>query len=95
MRNPFFLNKGPIEISEILNILNLNHINTDLNLKIFDINDLFESNINEITFFHTLKYKEIAKQTKASFCLTTENLKNYLPKSCMPIIVKNVLVSTV
>ena len=55
---------------------------------------MFTSNINEITFFHSKKYKDIAKNTKASFCLTTENLKNELPKDCKPIIVENVLVST-
>ena len=40
------------------------------------------------------KYKDIAKQTKASYCLTTDVLKNELPKSCIPLIVENVLVST-
>ena len=51
-------------------------------------------NLNEITFFHSKKYKNAANNTKASFCITTENLKNELPKSCKPIIVDNVLVST-
>ena len=35
-----------------------------------------------------------ANNTKASFCITTKNLQDELPKSCMPIIVDNVLVST-
>ena len=48
----------------------------------------------DITFFHSKKYKDAAKKTKASFCITTENLKNELPKNCIPIIVENVLVST-
>ena len=52
------------------------------------------SKSNEITFFHSKKYKDIAKNTKASFCITTENLKNELNKNCKPIIVNNVLVST-
>ena len=47
-----------------------------------------------ITFFHSKKYKEDATKTKASFCITTDALKNELPKSCKPMIVKNVLVST-
>ena len=36
----------------------------------------------------------MANNTKASFCLTTENLKSELPNNCKPIIVDNVLVST-
>ena len=38
-----------------------------------------------------MNYSDFAKSTKASFCVTTEKLKLYLPKSCEPIIVKNVL----
>ena len=94
MHNPFFKNNGPFKISDILNILNLNNINLNIDHNIVDIKDLFTSNINEITFFHSRKYKDIAKNTKASFCITTENLKNDLNKYCKPIIVNNVLVST-
>jgi len=94
MHNPFFKNNGPFKISDILNILNLNNINLNIDQNIVDIKDLFTSNINEITFFHSRKYKDIAKNTKASFCITTENLKNDLNKDCKPIIVNNVLVST-
>ena len=32
--------------------------------------------------------------TKASFCITTKNLINELPSSCIPLIVENVLVAT-
>ena len=94
MQNPFFINNGPFKVSDILNSLNLNNVDIDIDQKITDIKDLFTSNTNEITFFHSKKYKDIAKNTKASFCLTTENLKNELPKDCKPIIVENVLVST-
>ena len=45
-------------------------------------------------FFHSKKYNEIAKKTKASYCITTQNLKDYLPKNCTPIVVENVLIST-
>jgi len=94
MHNPFFKNNGPFKISDILNILNLNNINLNIDHNIVDIKDLFTSNIYEITFFHSRKYKNIEKNTKASFCITTENLKNDLNKDCKPIIVNNVLVST-
>ena len=93
MLNPFFKNNGPLKISEIVKLLNLN-INLDHNREINDIKDLITSTENDITFFHSKKYKNVANNTKASFCLTTESLKNELPKSCLALIVKNVLVST-
>ena len=40
-----------------------------------------------LLFFILRKYKDIAKNTKASFCFTTEILKNELPKSCTPLVV--------
>ena len=94
MVHPFFKNSGPYKISEILNELNLKSDEIDKNINITDIKDLQNSTTNEITFFHSKKYKIAANNTKASFCITTENLKNELPKHCIPIIVDNVLVST-
>ena len=94
MQNPFFINNGPFKVSDILKTLNLDNIELDIDHMITDIKDLFTSNKNEITFFHSKKYKEFANNTKASFCLTTKNLKNELPKNCKTIIVDNVLVST-
>ena len=47
-----------------------------------------------ILLFIIPKNTKIAKNTKASFCLTTLSLKNELPKTCFAIIVDNVLVST-
>jgi len=94
MVNPFFKNSGPFNLGEILNELNIktDQINKDLN--IIDIKDLQDSKIDEITFFHSKKYKLAANNTKASFCITTEKLRNELPKKCIPLIVDNVLVST-
>ena len=76
MSNPFFKNQGPIKILEILKLLKLENKNLDNNYKIHDIKDLFTSTKNDITFYHSKKYKELAKKTKASFCLTTLSLKN-------------------
>jgi UDP-3-O-[3-hydroxymyristoyl] glucosamine N-acyltransferase len=94
MKNPFFKNNGPFKLIEILEELNLKNKENIIDLNITDIKDLRNSQLNEITFFHSKKYKDIAENTKASFCITTENLKNDLPKNCKPIIVNNVLVST-
>ena len=46
-----------------------------------------------LLFFIQKNIKNFAKKTKASFCITTESLKNELPKNCVPLIVENVLVS--
>ena len=94
MHNPFFKNNGPFKFREILKVLNLKFDKKNEDLNINDIKDLQNSQLNEITFFHSKKYKSIAKNTKASFCITTQNLQDELPKSCKPIIVDNVLVST-
>ena len=94
MVNPFFRNNGPFKFRDILKELNLKIDENNENPNIIDIKDLQNSKLDEITFFHSQKYKSAANNTKASYCITTEKLKNELPKSCKPIIVDNVLVST-
>ena len=76
MSNPFFKNNGPFKFKEILKELNLQNDKKNGDLIINDIKDLQNSESNHITFFHSNKYKAIANITKASFCITTENLKN-------------------
>ena len=93
MSNPFFKNKGPFLISDILDILNIKTESVKMNVSIQDIKDLYTSNNSEITFLQSNKYKHLAKKTKASFCITSESLKNELPNSCVPLVVENVLVS--
>ena len=94
MHNPFFQNKGPFQLKKILKELGLENDINNQDTDIINIKDLQNSKSGEITFFHSKKYKIVANNTKASFCLTTKNLQNELPESCMPIIVDNVLVST-
>ena len=55
------------------------------------IKPLNRSNTNDLTFFDSIKYQSFAKNTKASYCLTTKKLEKYLPSSTIKIIVKNVL----
>jgi UDP-3-O-[3-hydroxymyristoyl] glucosamine N-acyltransferase len=93
MSNPFFKNKGPFLFFDILNFLKIKIESVSANVEIKDIKDLSSSNQYDITFFHSKKYKELAQKTEASFCITTESLKNELPTSCVPLIVDNVLVS--
>jgi UDP-3-O-[3-hydroxymyristoyl] glucosamine N-acyltransferase len=94
MINPFFKNNGPFKFRDILKELDIEMDENNENPNIIDIKDLQNSKLNEITFFHSQKYKSIANTTKASYCITTEKLKSELPKNCKPIIVDNVLVST-
>ena len=94
MFNPFFENCGPFKLSELARLLKLQENNYNSDIKILDIKDLITSGKNEITFYHSKKYKDIANETKASFCITYDNLKNDLPQTCIPLIVTNVLVST-
>ena len=93
MSNPFFKNYGPYLFSEILQFINIKTSDIDVDIKVNDIKNLYESNKFDITFFHSKKYKDHARNTKASFCITTNSLKKILPTSCMPIIVENVLFS--
>ena len=94
MSNPFYKNHSPFKISEILESLEIKFEKDTLDKEVTDIKDLLNANDNEITFLHSNKYSEVARKTKASFCITTNLLKHYLPKSCIPIIVENVLVAT-
>ena len=94
MSHPFFKNYSPIKISEIIETLNLKINNLEKETEVLNIKDLHSADKDEITFFHSKKYKEIANKTKASFCITTETLRKDLPKNCIPLIVTNVLVAT-
>ena len=77
------------------NPINLNkyypHLKIKTNLKIKEIKPLQLAKKNELTFYDSKRYKEIASKTKASFCITTVNLASDLPKNVNKIIVKNVL----
>ena len=94
MINPFFKNKGPFDIKKLLKLSSIT-LKSDFNKKnIFDVKDLISATKNDITFFHSRKYEVLASETKALFCITSNNLKNILPTSCNKIIVDNVLMAT-
>ena len=93
MINPFFKNHGPYNIINILELINASSDGVS-SQNINNITDLYTATVNDITFLHSKKYVKIAKSTKASFCITTKNLKIYLPDTCIPIVVENVLIST-
>ena len=93
MTNPFFKNTGPYVINDLLKLIKLDNQSFPTE-KVLDIKDLNSAENGEITFFHSKKYTDLAKITKASYCLTTENLKSYLPKNCKMIITDKVLLHT-
>ena len=93
MENPFFKNTGPHKLNKLLKLINFKDQNSS-DFVVNDIKDLSTSQNNEITFFHSKKYSQVAKNTKASYCLTSDNLKSILPNTCKPLITDKVLLHT-
>ena len=85
-KNIFFERKGPFLLNKLIN-----NVNVEKKIKIFDVKPLDEANTSDLTFLDSINYLEAVKSTKALFCLTSERLKNYLPKNCKAIVVKNVI----
>tara|TARA_B110000967_G_scaffold205620_1_gene250536 strand:+ start:1900 stop:2862 length:963 start_codon:yes stop_codon:yes gene_type:complete len=83
-RNTFFEKKGPFSIHLLFSKIKSTK-------KIFDIRNLHEATDVDLTFLDNPDYTSDAKKTKACYCITTEKLKNHLPKNCEPILVKSVL----
>jgi UDP-3-O-[3-hydroxymyristoyl] glucosamine N-acyltransferase len=61
------------------------------NFKILNIRTLKNSEKFDLTFFDSSKYKSQALTTNATYCITTNKLKSFLPNNVEKIIVKNVL----
>ena len=93
MSNPFFKNVGPFNIDKLLNNIDIDNKNNYKKDKIFNVADLLTASKKDLTFFHSKNYSSIASNTKASYCITLENLSQFLPTSCKKIIVDNVLLT--
>ena len=93
MNNPFFKNTGPFNIEKLLSKTDIENKNNFKKDKIHNVTDLVNATNKDLTFFHSKNYSELASKTKASYCVTVENLSQFLPDSCKKIIVKNVLLS--
>ncbi len=61
------------------------------NFEIESVKPLHLASKNDLTFFDSIRYKSSANNTKARLCITTDKLKDHLPKNSTVIIVKNVL----
>jgi len=57
MNNPFFKNKGPIKIDDILISANINNKYKYVETNILDIKDLVTASNTDITFFHSKNMK--------------------------------------
>jgi UDP-3-O-[3-hydroxymyristoyl] glucosamine N-acyltransferase len=93
MINPFFINKGPFHIDELLRLSSIANISNFKDNEISDIKDLTSASANNITFFHSKKYENLASKTNATYCVTTKNLEHILPSTCFAIVVENVLIT--
>ena len=78
-------------MNDLLNDLKLKDIDITVDNLVEDIKDLQTAEKNHLTFFHSKKYYLQASKTKASYCITLKNLAHYLPNSCKPVCVNNVL----
>ena len=92
-QNIFFKKRSKIFLYDVLRILSIKNKKIYKNILINDVKNLDKANKNDITFFHSLKYKDSLKSTKSNFVLTTSKLSNYLPKKITKLIVDNVLIS--
>ena len=89
--NRFFKKIKKIKISEIFNALN---IKRDNNLdEIFDIKDLNNASIHDISFFNSTKYLDLLKKTKAKYILVEKKYEKIVKNYSNPVVIPNVLKS--
>ena len=91
INNPFFKKINEIKLLNICKALNVK--NSNKKTKIIGINDLKNAKKNEISFFNSLKYLYLLKNTKAKFVITNIRYKNVVNKYSTALIVDNVLKS--
>ena len=98
MNNPFFTNHGPFKLSDIFNA-NIDYPYLFQNLikddeMIYDVKNLNEATSKDITFLHSIKYKDLALKTNAYACITKKDFFHLLPDHCIKISCDNVLLLT-
>ena len=69
IKNPFFKNKGPISLKIIFNSCGLETTKEDGRIMISDIKSLDQCTNNDISFFHSIKYKDSSRPTVSSPCM--------------------------
>ena len=91
INNPFFQKIDNINLSKILDKLNLK--NSFKDIQITGINNLQNASLHDISFFNSFKYMELLKKTNAKFILTSPKYKKTVDKFCNSLIVENILKS--
>jgi UDP-3-O-[3-hydroxymyristoyl] glucosamine N-acyltransferase len=98
MNNPFFNNCGPFKISNIFDEsidypFSFENSSNDNDI-IHDVKNLYEATSRDITFFHSIKYKDLAINTNARACITKKEFFHFLPDECIKISCDNILLLT-
>ena len=88
MLNPFFKNVGPFDIEKLLKKTNIENKENFKKDKIYNVSDLVSATNKDLTFFHSKNYSELASKTKASYCITLDNLSHFLPKNVKKLLLK-------
>ncbi len=88
-RNPFFKKINNTNLKYIYKILGIKK-NLKKNIKISNITDLNNANQNDISFFNSVKYLDILKESKVKLVISDIKHFNIIKYYCEPIIVKNV-----
>ncbi len=91
MTNLFFKKIRNIKINDILLHLKLKKNKKDSLIN--DIKELDAAGTNDISFFHSVRYLESLKKTKAKYIITSKKFKNIIPRKFNIIEVSNVLLS--
>jgi len=92
--NQFFEKKGPFPLKEILNTIGYNEdVSIKNDFKIHNFESLDNARENDLTFLNSSKYQKLSLKTNAAACITSPNLSKFLPKKCIKLNVKNVLIA--
>ena len=91
--NIFFKKRKKIFLYDVVKNLKIKNKKNYKKVLINDIQNLSEANNNDISFFHSAKYKDLLKVTKSNLIITTSKLSYHLPKTKNLLIVDNVLLA--
>ena len=92
--NQFFVKKGPFPLKELIKTIDcVGDFSKVSNFDIYGVESLVNAKENDMTFLNSSKYKEVSMKTKAAVCITSLNFSKFLPKKCIKLNVKNILLA--
>ena len=86
--NFFFKKKNKLKIFDICK--KIKAINPIKDCNINNIKDLHNADVDDISFFNSLKYLDVLKKSKAKFIITQEKNLKFIKNFYKPIVVENV-----